>query len=242
MKKDADKNKRKRAATAPSQAFVEGMSPVKGTKKESFYIVGMGGSAGGLEAFGPFFNHMPTDSGMAFVLVPHLDPTHKGMMPELLQRHTKMQVFQAEEGMEVRPNCVYVIPPNRDMSIQHNCSNHWGLAVCGCRLISFSDTWRKTRKSGLLVPSFREWERTAAWASRQSRKNWAWVMAQDVSSAKYDSMPRSAIATGLVDYIAPVEELPVKLLGYAKYSSAILKEKPAISTIQKWQQSFWITT
>lgn len=83
------------------------------------YIVGIGASAGGLEALDEFFNNMPADTGMAFVIVQHLDPTHKGMMPELLQRVSKMEVHQAEDGMEVRPNSVYVIPPNKDMSILH---------------------------------------------------------------------------------------------------------------------------
>ena len=82
-------------------------------------IVGMGGSAGGLEAFEQFFTHLPSDTGLVFVLVPHLEPTHKGMMPELLGRHTQMKVVEAEDGMEVQPNHVYVIPPNADLSILH---------------------------------------------------------------------------------------------------------------------------
>ena len=79
----------------------------------------MGGSAGSLEAFEQFFRNMPEDSGAAFVLISHLDPTQKGMMPELLQRYTKMKVFEAVDGMKVVPNCVYVIPSNRDMAILH---------------------------------------------------------------------------------------------------------------------------
>jgi two-component system CheB/CheR fusion protein len=74
----------------------------------------MGASAGGLEAFEQFFSHLPPDTGLAFVLVPHLEPTHKGMMPELLGRHTKMPVVEVEDGMKVQPNCVYVIPPNAE--------------------------------------------------------------------------------------------------------------------------------
>ena len=70
--------------------------------RAAFCIVGMGGSAGGLEAFEQFFSHLPPDTGLAFVLVPHLEPTHKGMMPELLGRHTKMKVVQVEDGMKVR--------------------------------------------------------------------------------------------------------------------------------------------
>src|SRR5690348_17993768 len=77
----------------------------------------MGGSAGALEAFEQFFTHMPSDSGLAFVLVTHMDPAHKGMMPELLGRCTVMKVVQVEESMLVRPNHVYIIPPNKDMSI-----------------------------------------------------------------------------------------------------------------------------
>src|SRR5271169_206461 len=87
--------------------------------KDQFYIVGMGGSAGSLEAFEQFFRNMPSESGAAFVLISHLDPTHKGVMPELLQRYTQMKVFEAEDGMKVNPNCVYFIPSNKDMAILH---------------------------------------------------------------------------------------------------------------------------
>jgi chemotaxis response regulator CheB len=81
------------------------------------YVVGIGASAGGLEAFEQFFAHLPPTTRMAFVLVQHLELTHKGMMPELLARHTKMQVVQVQDGMQVQPNCVYVIPPNADLAI-----------------------------------------------------------------------------------------------------------------------------
>lgn len=82
-----------------------------------FPIVGIGASAGGLEAFKRFFSAMPAASGMAFVLIPHLDPTHASLMVELLSRQTAMKVREAAEGMPVEPNCVYVIPPNKDLLI-----------------------------------------------------------------------------------------------------------------------------
>ncbi|HCX00831.1 MAG TPA: chemotaxis protein CheB, partial [Syntrophaceae bacterium] len=84
-----------------------------------FPIVGIGASAGGLEALEQFLRKVPEDSGMAFVIVQHLDPTHKGIMHELLRRTTAMEVFQVKDRMRIRPNCVYVIPPNKDMSILH---------------------------------------------------------------------------------------------------------------------------
>ena len=85
----------------------------------NFPIVGIGASAGGLEAFEQFFRHASPDSGMAFVLVPHLDPSHASLLTEILQRTTTMPVVEAQDQMPVEPNCVYVIPPNRDMAIFH---------------------------------------------------------------------------------------------------------------------------
>ena len=98
-----------RASTAKSRASEDG----------SFPIVGIGASAGGLEALEQFLRPLPDKSGMAFVVVQHLDPTHKGMMAELLQRATPMKVSQVKDRQKVEPNRVYVIPPNKDLSILH---------------------------------------------------------------------------------------------------------------------------
>ncbi|MFH0823591.1 MAG: chemotaxis protein CheB, partial [Pseudomonadota bacterium] len=87
--------------------------------KAPFPIVGIGASAGGLEAFEQFFTHTQPDTGMAFVLIQHLDPKHKSILSELIQRYTRMTVQQVEDGMEVEPNSVYVIPPNRNMALLH---------------------------------------------------------------------------------------------------------------------------
>ncbi|MEE9147816.1 MAG: chemotaxis protein CheB, partial [Candidatus Tectomicrobia bacterium] len=81
----------------------------------SFHVVALGASAGGLEAFERFFLRMPPDSGMTFVLMSHLDPTHKSIMVELITNYTRMPVFQIEDNMALEPNCVYIIPPNRHL-------------------------------------------------------------------------------------------------------------------------------
>jgi two-component system, chemotaxis family, CheB/CheR fusion protein len=83
-----------------------------------FPIVAIGASAGGVDASKRFFEHMPPDSGMAFVLIPHLDPTHKSLMVELLAKETRMPVLEAAHGMLIRPNHVYVIPPNKYLAIK----------------------------------------------------------------------------------------------------------------------------
>ena len=84
-----------------------------------FPIVGIGASAGGLEAFEQFFRHLAPDSGMAYVLVPHLDPDHASLLTEILQRITTMPVIEARDQIVVEPDRVYIIPPNRDMAVFH---------------------------------------------------------------------------------------------------------------------------
>lgn len=86
---------------------------------DSFPIIGIGASAGGFEALEQFIANVPENCGMGFVIVQHLDPTRKGLMPELLQRSTPMKVVQVKDRMRVHPGCVYVIPPNKNMSILH---------------------------------------------------------------------------------------------------------------------------
>ena len=109
----------KRSAGKSSPPLVEGRGLHKAAPAASFPIVGIGASAGGLEAFEQFFRAMPPDSGMSFVLVQHLDPSHASILTEILQRCTAMPVVEAKDQMVVTPNQVHVIPPNRDMGIFH---------------------------------------------------------------------------------------------------------------------------
>ena len=108
------KNVSKPSSIKRKKKTTEVLSPNK-----SFYVVGIGASAGGLEALERFFENMPENSGMAFIVVSHLDPNHVSIMPELIQKSTKMTLFQAEDGMVVKPNHVYVAPANRDIGILH---------------------------------------------------------------------------------------------------------------------------
>ena len=184
------------------------------------FVVGMGGSAGGLEAFEQFFSHLPPDSGLAFVLVPHLEPTHKGMMPELLRRYTSMTVVEVEDGMEVRPNQVYVIPPNADLAILHGKLQVLEPAAPrGLRMpIDFffrqlaAD--QKEKAIGIILSGMGS---DGTLGLKAIKENSGMAMVQDPASAKYDAMPRSAVSTGLVDYVAAAEELPAKLVQYVHH-------------------------
>ncbi|MGC1454460.1 MAG: chemotaxis protein CheB [Nitrospirota bacterium] len=191
--------------------------------KTGQYVVGIGASAGGLEALELLFSHMPPDSGMSFVLIPHLSPERKSIMAELLQRHTSMNVAQAEEGMRVMPNSVYIIPPNRDMSIEGDKLHLLEpSAYHGIRhpIDFFFRSLAKDRgeRAVCIILSGTGTEGTLGLQAIKGEGGL--VLAQEVKTAKYDGMPASAIATGLVDYVLAPEKMPELLLRYTKSTYA----------------------
>jgi chemotaxis methyl-accepting protein methylase len=183
----------------------------------SFPIVGIGASAGGLEALEQFLRRVLSDSGMAFVIVQHLDPTREGIMPELLQRTTRMTVKQVKDCTMVEPNSVYVIPPNKDMSILHGVLHLLEPAAPrGLRLpIDFflrslaQD--QQERSIGVILSGMGS---DGTLGLRAIKEKAGLVLVQEPTSAKFDAMPRSAIEAGLADIIAPVDELPGKIVEY----------------------------
>ena len=163
--------------------------------RQPSYIVGMGGSAGGLDAFEQFFSHMPSDTGLAFVLVPHLEPTHKGMMPELLQRHTKMKVVEVEDGMGVEPNCVYIIPPNADLSILHGKLQAFEpIAPRGLRtpIDFFFRHLAADQKERAIVVLLSGMGSDGKLGLKAVKENLGMAMVQHPALAKFDGMPRTA--------------------------------------------------
>jgi len=194
-----------------------------------FPIVGIGASAGGLEALEQFLRHVPEQCGMVFVVVQHLDPTHKGIMPELLQRATGMEVFQVRDRMRVRPDCVYVIPPNKDMSILHGALHLFEpTATRGLRLPidfflrSLAED-RQEHSIGVILSGMGS---DGTMGLRAIKEKAGVALAQEPGSAKFDSMPRSAIDAGLVDLVAPAEDLPGKIIDYLRHSLIIDKTEP----------------
>jgi two-component system CheB/CheR fusion protein len=183
----------------------------------SFYIVGIGASAGGLEALESFFKNMNENSGMAFIVVSHLDPNHISIMPELIQKSTKIKVYQAEEGMLIEPNHIYVTPANRDLAILHRTIQLIEpVEPHGFRLPI--DLFFKSLASDIgekaiaIVLSGMASDGTEGLKSVKSELGM--VMVQEPKSAKFDGMPGSAIKTGLADYILPPEEMPEQLILY----------------------------
>jgi two-component system CheB/CheR fusion protein len=199
------------------------------TAKRPKYIVGLGGSAGSLEAFEQFFSHMRPDADLAFVLITHLDPNRKGIMPELVQRCTKMPVRQAEDGMPVRVNSVYIIPPNKDLSIlRGSLYLHEPVSSRGWRtpidffLRRLAED-QGERAVGIILSGMGT---DGTLGIKAVKEHLGLAMVQEERSATYDSMPKSAIGTGVVDIVAPAHELPAKLASYVEQTAKAPREHP----------------
>ena len=189
------------------------------TKKDMFPIVGIGASAGGLEAMELFFGNMPANSGMAFVVIQHLDPNHKGIMPELLQRITKMKVITVTDRLKIKPNSVYVIPPNKSMSILNGALHLFEpIETRGLRLPvdfffrSLADD-RHEQSIGIILSGMGS---DGSMGLKAIKEKVGLVLVQEPATAKFDSMPISAIEAVTVDIVAPANELPAKLLSITK--------------------------
>ena len=197
--------------------------------KVIFPIVGIGASAGGLEAFEKFFTNLPPDTGMAFVLVQHLDPTHKSILSELIKRYTSMKVVEVEDGMLVEPNSVFVIPPNRYMGILHGKLHLLEpTALPGHRtpIDYFFRTLAEDQKENAICIVLSGTGTEGTLGLRTVKGEGGMGMVQDPGSAKYDGMPRNAIATGLADYILPAEQMPEQLIEYARHAIIRVPGKP----------------
>ena len=201
------------------------VAPVATTALEapSFPIVGIGASAGGLAAFEAFFSGMPDNAapGMAFVLVQHLAPDHASILTALMQRYTRMKVYEVEDGMTVQINCAYIIPPNRDMAFLNG----------SLQLMEPSEPRGHRLPIDILFRSLAQDQHERAigivlsgtgsdgtLGVRAIKAEGGMVMAQIPESCEFDGMPRSAIGTGMVDYELSPADMPVQLMAYVKHA------------------------
>jgi len=197
----------------------------------AFPIVGIGASAGGLEALELFLKHVPEQSGMAFVIIQHLDPTHKGIMSELLQRTTTMRVIQVKDRTTVQPDCVYVIPPNKDMSILRGTLHLFEPAAPRGLRLPIDYFFRSLAQDqlehsvGVILSGMGS---DGTLGLRAIKEKAGVVLVQDPATAKFDSMPRSAISAGLADIVAPVGELPGKIMAYLQRTPLVARTEAAL--------------
>ena len=177
--------------------------------------VGIGASAGGLAVIGQFLAQVPADSGLAYVVVQHLDPTHKAMLVELLQRNTAMPVFEAVEAMRLEPDVVYVIPPNRDLTLVGGVlhlappAQPRGLRLPIDLLFSSLARDQGERAIGVVLSGMGS---DGTQGLQAIKSQGGLTLAQSPESAQFDSMPRSAIGAGCVDIVDLPADLPGHIL------------------------------
>jgi len=192
----------------PGMADIDDVTPQSHTR---FPVVGVGASAGGLQALQQFFSNMPPDSGMAFVVILHLSPTHESNAASLLQQVTVMPVIQVTEAVQVQPDHVYVIPPARDLSmldgsirLHERDEPRERHAPIDLFFRTLADTHGGFAAAVVLSGSGAD----GTSGLQRIKEHGGITLAQHPEEAEYGDMPRNAVATGMVDYVLPVADLP----------------------------------
>jgi len=199
------------------------------TATQPSFIVGIGASAGGLDSLEKLFRNMPDRTGLAFVVIQHLSPDYKSMMVELLSKHTRMAIKQAEDGMSVQADTVYLIPPKVSLTIakgalhlatrdSHTHALHLPIDIFFRSLAEDLEG----RAIGIVLSGTGS---DGTLGSRAIKEAGGMLMVQEPASAPFDGMPNSAIHTGLADYVAPPEAIPHLLLKYVKHPLSALADK-----------------
>lgn len=227
MPESANQNKKKQAP-----------STNKKNSATAHIIVGVGASAGGLEALQEFFENLPDGPGVAFVIVQHLSPDYKSLMGELLSRHTRLKIQKVTDGMTVEVNNVYLIPPRNNMTIfngnlfltEQNTKKGLNLPI-DVFLQSLAKDQGKNSIGIILSGTGSD----GTHGIRAIKEAGGMVMVQDNETAKFDGMPRSSISTGLVDYILSPEKMPTELLNYVKHP--FVKKTKSIENIIKNEEN-----
>ena len=185
-----------------------------------FPIVGIGASAGGLEAIEGFLSGMPPEVNVAFVVIQHLAPEHKSLMRQLLEKYTALKMVEIQDGMKVKPGCLYLNPPNKDVSIMNDILYlTQPVRSRGIRLPIdvFLRSLAQTRGDTSICIILSGTGTDGTLGVRAVKEVGGMAMAQEETQAHYDNMPKSAIDTGLVDYVLPVEKMAPELLKYVKH-------------------------
>ena len=200
------------------------INPDENRPQDSFLVVGIGASAGGLEAFRAFFSHMDEDSGMAFVLISHLAPDHDSLLSELIGKETQMSVVQLQNDTRLEPSNVYVIPPNATLKVEDGVlklSSPTQARGHRAPIDTFFRSLAEDQKENAVCVVLSGSGSDGTLGLKSVKEVGGLAIAQDPPTAKYDSMPRNAILTGLVDYVLPVEEIPAKLIEYNRHRDGL---------------------
>jgi two-component system, chemotaxis family, CheB/CheR fusion protein len=209
--------------------------PIKLKKEITFPVVGIGASAGGLEALEAFFSNMSSDSNITFVVIQHLSPHYKSIMSSLLKKNTNMKIRVIEDGMKVELNCVYLNPPNKNVDIINRSFQLMDINKPHAVNLPIDYFFRSLsadlgEKAICVILSGTGTDGTLGLKAIKGAGGM--TMVQEEQQAKYNGMPRSAIDTGMVDYILPVEKIPDQLQKYVQHPYIDTPEKVGVTEKQ----------
>lgn len=187
------------------------------TRPTAPLVIGVGASAGGLEALQQFFHCMPTNSGLSFVVIQHLSPDYKSLMADILGKHTGMTVLQAEDHMVVEPDTVYLIPPKKFMTIQQGklLLSDYAPGTLNHPIDVFFDSLAEEKKEHAIVVVLSGTGSDGTNGVKKVKEYGGLVIAQEPETAKFDGMPKSVIQTGLADFILSPEEIAEEILNFS---------------------------
>lgn len=205
------------------------------------FVVAIGASAGGLEAIQEFFKHMKPDSGLSFVIIQHLSPDFKSMMAELLSRHSKMEIHVAEDEMPVEPNCIYLIPPKKNMTIHdgrlHLAEQDRG-QIPNLPINLFFSSMASAQKENCIAIVLSGTGTDGSRGILDVSEAGGLVIAQDPRTAKFDGMPRSALVTKAVNKALPPKDMPSFILNYTQQPEGLNNPNAKLSDFQSFSGQF----
>lgn len=186
-------------------------------------IIGIGASAGGLEALQQFFGYMPGNSGLSFVVVQHLSPDYKSLMADILGKQTDMNVVQAENEMKIEPNTVYLIPPKNNMTLKNGklILTEYVHGILNHPIDIFFTSLAEERKERSVAVVLSGTGTDGTKGIKAIKEHGGMVIVQNPSNAKFDGMPKSAINTGLVDWILSAKEIAAEILNFSHYPTIV---------------------
>jgi two-component system CheB/CheR fusion protein len=193
--------------------------PMSRQAGDEFLVVGIGASAGGIKALMEFFARVPSDSGMAYVVILHLSPEHESRLAEVLQAATEVPVTQVRGSVRIEPNHVYVIPPNKSLAMSDGrltLSRLKGVEERRAPVDIFFRTLADAKHERAVSVVLSGTGADGSMGMKRIKEMGGVCVVQDPREAEYSDMPRHSIATGLVDYVLPVAEIPQKLVAYSE--------------------------
>src|SRR4029078_8656783 len=185
----------------------------------TFLVVGIGASAGGLEALERFFDTLPPDSGMAFIVVQHLSPDFESLMDELLARHTRVPIFKVVDGVRVEPNAIYLIPPRKEMIISGGkllLTDKDPAQALSLPIDTFFRSLDQDMRERAVAIVLSGTGSDGSRGVRAIHEAGGLILVQDEATAKFDGMPRAAVDTGMVDFIVAPERMSAMLVDHSR--------------------------